>query len=117
MNSHDDLMAPPAAKRVAPPEVPPVEMEDIRIEVLHWGREEGLGQNGGHLRVYDADSGALRNTIKVYEIEYDEKMEWDVQDRFIEELWKDEDDQLHVIDEDGNEFRVDPHNGKVEQIA
>lgn len=45
------------AKRVGPPRVPPVVVGDLRFEVVHWGRERGLGQNGGYIAAHDRESG------------------------------------------------------------
>lgn len=98
----------PSAKRVPPADVPSVTVGDLRIDVIHWGRDEGFGQNGGVLRAVDTTSGATAWTLKVYDIDYDSQMESDVQDIFITALKKPWlRNQLLVIDERGRHYRID----------
>jgi hypothetical protein len=104
----DDEMEMPAAKRVGPEEVPPVTIGETRYEVVHWGRERGLGQNGGYIAAVDAASGRELWTLKVYDVTYDPDMEEDVQDVFIESLAPRGDDKLAVVDERGRKYLVDP---------
>jgi outer membrane protein assembly factor BamB len=96
----------PAPKRVAPPKVKPVTIGDVRYEAIHWGRERELGQNGGYIAALDATTGAELWTLKVYDIAYDDRMEEDVQDRFIKSLKADASGLL-VTDEDGCRYSVD----------
>jgi len=90
------LMAPPAMaagdmemmapKRVGPKAVAPVVVDGLRIEAVHWGRARGLGQNGGYIEAFDAATGKSAWLLQVYKIDYEPKMEEDVQDRFIRQL-------------------------------
>jgi hypothetical protein len=103
-------MSVPSAKRVGPPEVPPVTVGRMRIEAMHWGKDRGLGQNGGYIAAFDRASGNELWTLKVYDVHYDPKMESDVQDIFIKSMSKsffgqklkitDEHDRRYVIDLD-----------------
>jgi hypothetical protein len=96
------------AKRVGPPSVPPVTLEGVRYEALHWGRERGLGQNGGFVRAVDPDGGRELWTAQVYRIDYQPGMETDVQDRFIRALAPTADGRaLLVTDERGGRFVLD----------
>ncbi|NOX76542.1 MAG: hypothetical protein GXP17_08025 [Gammaproteobacteria bacterium] len=98
----------PAPKRVAPPEVAPVTIGKLRIEAIHWGKERGLPQNGGYILARDIDSGKELWTLRVYHIDYDEKMESDVQDIFIERLSRGASGgTVEVVDENGRHFEVD----------
>ena len=49
-------MAGPSAKRVGPPEVAPVNVGNVKIEAIHWGKDRGLGQNGGYIAAFDRES-------------------------------------------------------------
>ncbi len=98
----------PTPKRVGPPEVESVTIDKLRIEAIHWGKERGLPQNGGYILVRDIDSGKELWTLRVYRIDYDEKMESDVQDIFIERLSKGATPgTVEVVDENGRHFEVD----------
>jgi hypothetical protein len=98
----------PAPKRVAPPDVPAITLEGLRYEALLWGREQGLGQNGGLINVVDAATGKSVGVIKVYDIEYQAQLETDVQDVFFESMTASTDGKhLVVIDEKGRRFMVD----------
>lgn len=116
--------APPAAqespdglqpKRVAPPAVEPVVIGKLRFEPLPWGRERGLGQNGGYIAAYDDASGAELWILKVYHISYDPSLEEDVQDVFIASMSKTLfGGKLRITDEKGRRYTVDPDTRTVE---
>jgi hypothetical protein len=109
-------LAPPAAKRVGPPAVPPVEAAGLRFEVVHWGRERGLPQNGGYVAAVDPQSGAERWLLRVYTIEYDRDLEEDVQDVFIESMrWNPTEKVLEIRDERERTYTVDPATRAVRQ--
>lgn len=108
MNDDDDDGGLPAAKRVGPPDVEPVTIDGVRYEAVHWGRERGLGQNGGYLEAVDAASGASLWLLQVYAIDYDPDLEEDVQDVFIETLKAGPRGTLKVVDERGRRYAVDP---------
>jgi len=97
------------AKRVAPPEVPPVQIGKVRYEVLHWGRKRGLPQNGGYIVACDAASGEELWTLQVYQTVIDAGLETDVQEVFIESMKKSLlGGKLKLRDELGRRFLVDP---------
>jgi hypothetical protein len=95
-------------KRVAPPAVAPLVINGVRIEVVNQSRKRGMPQNGGYLEAFDIVSGRSLWLLQVYKIDYDAKMEEDVQDRFIEKLeLKPDGKTLLVTDESANRFDVD----------
>lgn len=77
---------PPVAKRIGPPDVAPLIVGTIRYQVLPWGKDRGLGQNGGYLSAVDTATEQEIAVIKVFEIDYDPNLESDVQDVFIKSL-------------------------------
>jgi hypothetical protein len=96
------------AKRVGPPSVPPVTLQGVRYEALHWGRERNLGQNGGFVRAVDPATGRELWTAQIYRIDYQPGMETDVQDRFIRTLAPTAEGRaLLVTDERGLRFLLD----------
>ncbi len=97
----------PRPKRIAPPTVAPVTLGGLRFEAIHWGFERGLDQNGGYVAACDPTTGEERWFLKVYEVDYDPKLESDVQDLFIERLAV-AGDLLEVVDEKGRHYTVDP---------
>jgi len=104
--------------REGPEPVAPVEMGGIRYEAIHWGKVEGLGQNGGHVRAFDQASGKELWTLKLYDIDYEQDMEPDRLDVFITSLAPGEDgDSLIVEDENGRRFRLDLASREVEQLS
>jgi hypothetical protein len=94
------------AKRVGPKAVAPVTLGGVRYEALPWGKKRGLAQNGGYLASFDAKTGAELGLIKIYEIQYDPKLEADVQDIFITRL-DSVDGGIAVTDERGRKYVVD----------
>jgi hypothetical protein len=95
-----------------------VRVGSLIIEALHWGRERGLGQNGGYLRAVDAGTGAEKWILPVYEIRYDPHLEEDVQDLFIRSLQLREDGStLLVTDEHGRQYQVDVNERKVTPLG
>ena len=104
----DDGMGAPQPKRAGPPQVDPVLQGALRFEVVHWGRERGLAQNGGLIAAYDPKSNKELWTLQVYTTQYDSALEEDVQDVFIETLAAGPGPQeLTVVDERGRTYRVD----------
>ena len=104
-----------ARKRIAPPQVAPVLLGGLRVEVVHWGKERGLEQNGGYLEAFDRATGAARWLLRVYAIDCDPALEGDVQDLFIAQLKTGPGDTLIVIDEQDRRFVVDPATRNVTQ--
>lgn len=105
----------PRAKRVGPPKISPVTVGDLRIEALHWGMERGLGQNGGYIVAFDRNSGKELWVLKVYDVQYDPKLESDVQDVFIKSMRKSLfGGKLNITDEQDRRYRVDPASQTIE---
>jgi hypothetical protein len=106
----------PRAKRVGPPKVDPVVIDNLRIEVLHWGMERGLGQNGGYIAAFDRSTDAELWILKVYDVHYDPKMESDVQDVFIKSMSKSLfGRRIKITDERGRRHHVDIESRTVQQ--
>jgi hypothetical protein len=99
--------AQPSAKRVAPPDVPPIQLRKVRVEAIHWGRTRGFKQNGGYIAAIDPVSGQELWTLKIYDVHYDPKMEEDVQDVFIRKMTRMSPSRLLIVDEKGRRYRVD----------
>lgn len=105
----------PTAKRIAPPEVAPVVIDKLRFEVISWGKERGLDQNGGYIAAFDTDSGKELWVLKVYNILYDPSLESDVQDVFIKTMSKNFfSNKLTITDEKDRKYTVNLDTRKVE---
>ena len=96
----------PSPKRVAPPEVPPVVVGNLRIEALQWGRDRGLEQDGGYIVAYDRKSGAEQWTLRIYQTVYEPKLERDVQDVFLASMRATKGGGLAITDEKGRRYDV-----------
>lgn len=96
----------PQPKRVGPPDVAPVVLGNVRYEVIHWGRERGLEQNGGYVAALDATSGKELWIAKIYAVEYKPKLETDVQDVFIKSLTAAPDGRSLLITNENNQHFV-----------
>ena len=104
----------PAGKRVGPPDVASVTIDNVEFAAIPWGKERGLGQNGGYVAALDAKSGKELWTLKVYDVSYDPKLEEDVQDVFIRSLAKSASGhELVVTDERDRRYIVDPKTRSV----
>jgi hypothetical protein len=104
----------PAGKRVAPPKVAPVTIDNVEFAAIPWGKARGLGQNGGYVAAIDPASGKEMWTLKVYDVSYDRTLEGDVQDVFITALAKSASGhELVVTDERGRRYVVDPKTRSV----
>jgi hypothetical protein len=104
----------PSGKRVGPPDVAPVIIDNVEFAAIPWGKERGLGQNGGYVTALDPATGKELWTLKVYEIVYDPKLEEDVQDVFIRALAKSPSGhELVVTDENDHRYIVDPKTRSV----
>jgi hypothetical protein len=98
----------PKPKRVGPPAVEPVTVDGVRYEAPPWGRERGLDQNGGYVVATDASSGRELWKARIYRIDYDPKLESDVQDIFIKSIVLGADGrELVVTDERDRKFVLD----------
>lgn len=95
-----------AFKRGGPAEIAPVSIGNVTYSVIHFGRAEGLDQNGGYLAAHDKKTGEKLWALKIYDTKIDPALERDVQDVFITELRK-QGQFLEVTDEKGRHYRVD----------
>ncbi len=103
----------PAGKRIAPEDVHPITLDGVRYEVLHWGKRRGLDQNGGYIVAIDSNGKELW-VSKVYSIDYDSRLENDVQDVFIQSMELSEDKRfLNIVDEDNRLYKFDLITHKV----
>ena len=113
----DEGLGMPMGKRVGPEDVAPLTLGNTRYEAVHWGKERGLGQNGGYIAAIDAPSGKELWVLKIYNIDYDPVMEEDVQDIFIESISKsDASGSIEVVDERGRRFLVDPNTKSIQTL-
>lgn len=104
------------ADRLPPAEIAPVVIGNTRYEVVHWGKERGLGQNGGYIAAVDVASGKEEWLLKIYDVEYDPALEQDVQDVFIKSMSKPFfSKKLKIVDELGRKFTVDTVSRSVEK--
>lgn len=98
-----------SAKRSGPAPVEPVRVGTLVIQAVHWGLQRGLGQNGGYIAATDAQTGQELWLLKVYSIEYDPRLERDVQDVFITDMKLiDAGALIEIHDELGRVFIADP---------
>lgn len=80
------------AIREAPKPVKPLRYKGVVYQAPHFfslevkGKHEGPPQNGGFVEAFDAKTGQLLWSVKVYEVEYREGIESDVFDVFITEM-------------------------------
>lgn len=104
------------AKRLGPPQVDPVVIGKTRYEVIHWGKERGLKQNGGYIAAFDTANNNELWILKVYDIAYNPDLEGDVQDVFIVSMSKGFiSGKLHIKDEKDRNFIIDPDARAIEQ--
>jgi hypothetical protein len=104
MSNQDTLMA----KRLGPKNVPPVTIKNTRFEAIHWGKDRGLGQNGGYIEAFDSTRSEPLWVLKIYDITYDPALESDVQDIFIASMSKSLfGHKLKITDERGRKYMVD----------
>lgn len=98
----------PKPKRVGPTDVDPATVDGVRFEAIHWGRQRGLGQNGGYVAAIDPASGKELWVAQIYVVDYIPKLETDVQDIFIKKLEPGASKgELKVVDERGRLFVLD----------
>lgn len=104
------------AKRLGPPDIDPVVIGKVRYEVVHWGKERGLKQNGGYIAAVDASNNKELWLLKVYDVAYNPDLEGDVQDVFIVSMSKGFfSGKLYIEDEKGRSFIIDPDTRGIEQ--
>ena len=98
----------PMPKRVAPPTVAPLLLDDLQIEVIQRGKERGFKQNGGFISVKDKVTKEELWTLKIYTTTYDDRLESDVEDVFIESLTKGiNKGTIYIVDERNRHYVVD----------
>ena len=106
-----------SADRLPPAEVDPVVVGQVRYNVIHWGKNRGLDQNGGYIAATDTSSDKEIWVLKIYSTEYDPEMEEDVQDVFIKSMskvWFK--NKLKIINEDDQKYLLDLDTKSVMQI-
>ena len=82
------FVSPANAKRLAPKDVDPIVTEHKIFSVPHWGQSNNRKQNGGYIEVRDKATNKKLWGVEIYDINYDENIETDVQDVFIIETKK-----------------------------
>jgi hypothetical protein len=97
-----------AAKRRAPPQVPPVKIGDVRYEQARLGPQEAKGLRSGYLAAYKGDSDTMLWRVKVYDVAYDPQLEADVQDVWFRKMSVSPDGkQILIENEIGDQFAVE----------
>lgn len=110
MSNQETLMA----KRLGPKDVPAVTIDNLRFEVIHWGKDRGFAQNGGYIAAFDKTTGEEVWALKIYDIVYDPDLESDVQDLFIKSMKKSWfGNKLKITDERGRKYTVDTNTRTV----
>ncbi|MBI5549445.1 MAG: PQQ-binding-like beta-propeller repeat protein [Deltaproteobacteria bacterium] len=103
-------------KRAAPKPVAPVEIDQVRYEVVRRARARGFGQDGGVIAAIDLATGKELWTLVVYRTAHDKNEERDVQERYITRLSPANDHAaLRVEDEARRAFLVDLKTREVSQ--
>ncbi|WP_338846440.1 hypothetical protein V8J88_22165 [Massilia sp. W12] len=87
----------------------------MKIEVLHFGKDAGLEQNGGYLEIKDANSNQHLFFIKIYDIKYNPKKEDDVQDMFIIEMGV-RDGVVRIKEEHGRVYAINLTERSAEMV-
>ncbi len=99
-----------------PTDVAPVTVNGLRIDALHWGKDRGLGQNGGYVTATDPASDTELWAQKVYDITYGDKSPQKY-DLFITKLTVvDDGAAVQITDQDGRVFHLDPATRAVRMI-
>jgi len=97
---------------------PSVTRNGIRYQALRWGKERGLGQNGGYLLATRLSTGEELWLLKVYDVPYDADLEADKRDILITDIdsrWFRS--ALTVKNERGERFEVDLDTRQVRRLA
>src|SRR4051812_5211269 len=94
------------AKRLPPKEVSPVIYQGVSYSAPLWGWPKGKKENGEYVEARDAKTDKLLWELRIYKVQYDSKLEGDVQDVFITSL-KLVDGNLEILNEAGDTFVVD----------
>jgi hypothetical protein len=103
-------------RRLAPKEVAPVIADGVRYSVPHFGSLRGVAQNGGYVEAEDVKTGKLIWSRMIYRIEYDSKIEKDVQDVFITNI-EVKQGRVWVKTERAEEFELDLASGRVRALT
>ena len=105
------------AKRVAPAIVSPVVTTHTIYSVVNSSVEKGKEIRGGFIEARHSKHRKLLWRAKIYQTDYDLKLERDVQDIFIKTLTHDKSHDLLIMsDEKGRAFVLDIKSQKVTQI-
>jgi hypothetical protein len=102
------LTAPALAKRGPPPDAAPVVADGVRYQAVHDRYTANNAPAGlrAYVEAWDVKADKLLWNVKVYEIVYDQNLESDVQDIYIESL-KMDGKILVATTERKKEYRVD----------
>jgi hypothetical protein len=97
------------SSRAPPPRVPPVVHDGVRYEQVMNPAAFGYDDGNGYLAAFDDKSGARLWVAKVYDVEYVDDLERDVQDTFFTKLeFVPGKNQLLIENEAGETFIFDP---------
>jgi hypothetical protein len=97
------------AKRMGPKAVKPVTHAGVRYVVKHWAVDSKLKHNGGYIEAQNAATGKKLWGLTVYAVQYNPRLERDVQDVFITSMRYDKKSKLLLVtNEVKHAYRVDP---------
>ena len=116
ISTEEKTMTLGSRRRRLPPELDPVEVNGVRYQEVRQANKYGHKQKSGYLMASDAKTGELLWLLKVYEINYDEDKETDVQEVFFIDMAL-SDDKKHLIIENelDHVYRVNIETQTVEQ--
>jgi hypothetical protein len=105
-----------SGSRIPAPAVPPVRAGGVRFEQVKNGLMAGFDQMGGYLQAVDESTEKPLWTLKVYENKREPVREGDVQDVFFKSMTLQADGKLHIENERGRRFVVDPATRTVQAL-
>ncbi|MFZ4700427.1 MAG: hypothetical protein ACOYMG_10270 [Candidatus Methylumidiphilus sp.] len=90
-------------ERGEPPDNVSLSLNGVRYEAIHWGKAQGLKQNGGYIIALDEKTGSQKWLVRVYAVRYQPDKEEDKQDVFIRRITKAKNKQSLLIENERDE--------------
>jgi hypothetical protein len=108
IEAEDKSMTIGSRRRRLPPALEPIEVAGVRYSEVRQANKYGETQKSGYLMASNADTDEQLWLLKIYEINYDEDKETDVQEIFFVEMeLSDDSKRIHIENEIEQEFTVD----------
>jgi hypothetical protein len=106
------------SERLPPEPVTPVEINNVRYQIVHNAKFRGFGQSGGVIAAVDIATGKELWTLTVYQTKYDASEERDVQDVYITKLIPSQDkSMLQVENEAQKSYLVNLSTHEIVEIT